>query len=62
MRFSEHKLGKRHQRTLIFDSVQYPTERDVRAALKTTVFRIIAGANPSRVEALFGAIIKLYRE
>jgi hypothetical protein len=33
VRFSELKQGKRHQKTLTFDGVQYTTARDARAAL-----------------------------
>jgi hypothetical protein len=49
VRFSEHKQDKRHQRTVIFDGVKYPTERDVRAALEPTVSRVNAGTDRSRV-------------
>ena len=59
VRFSEHRNDKRHQRTLTFDGIQYPTERDVRAALETTVVRVNAGNDRSRVESLFGAIIEM---
>ncbi len=62
VRFSEFKQGKRHQKTLTFDGVKYPTERDVRAALEPTVSRVNAGTDRSRVESLFGALIDLYRE
>ena len=62
VRFSEHKQGNRHQKTLIIDSVKCPTERDVRAALEPTVSRVNAGTDRSRVESLVGTIIEIYRE
>ena len=53
VRFSEHRNDKRPQRTLTFDGIQYPTERDVRAALETTVVRVSTGTDRYRVESLF---------
>jgi integrase len=61
VRFSEHINGKRHQKSLIFDGIQYPTERDVRKALEPTVVRVNAGTDRSQVESLFGTIIEIYR-
>ena len=53
--------GKRHQRTLTFDGLQYPTEADVRKALELTVSQVNAGAVAAKADAKFSAITALYR-
>jgi hypothetical protein len=53
--------GKRHQRTEIYDSAQYQSEKDLRKAIELTVSQLNAGTTEERADAKFGAITALYR-
>ena len=61
VRYSELKDGKRHQRTEIYDSAQYRSEKDVRKAIELTVSQINSGTAGEMADAKFGAITALYR-
>jgi integrase len=59
VRHSEIKDGKRHQRTEIYDGVQYRTEKDVRKAVELTVSQISSETAGARTNAKFGTVTTL---
>lgn len=62
VRSSEWKDGKRCQRCLTYDGLEYPTEKDVRKAIEGTVSQLNSDTAGERVNALFGVITALYRK
>jgi integrase len=61
VRYSEYRDGKRWQRTQRFSTVQYPKEKDVRAAIALTVAQVNAGTSGEKADAKFSAVIAVYR-
>jgi integrase len=61
VRFSEQRNGKRYQKSLYFDSDDYPTQADVRKAIQTQVALANTENERAKVGAKFGAITGLYR-
>jgi integrase len=61
VRFSHTVNGKRTQKSLYFQKVDYPTQASVRKAITTQVDLVNSGNERSKVGAKFGAITELYR-
>jgi hypothetical protein len=53
VRYSQMKDGKRHQRTEIYNSDRYKTEKDVRQTIELTVSQLNSGRRGKRAGAKF---------
>ncbi len=61
VRFSEQQNGKRYQKSLYYDTDDYPTEALVRKAIQTQVVLANTENERAKVGAKFEAITELYR-
>ncbi len=58
--YATDESGKRKRVVQTFDSVKYPTERDVRLAVQGQLAAINAGTMAGKVSATFGTILDRY--